>query len=162
MSDNGLRLEWLDPKDLADNPRNWRTHKDKQASTLKAAIDKVGWAGTLLYNERTKRLIDGHLRKHIFEGGPVPVLIGSWTEEQERFILVTLDPLAAMAEADDQKLGELLASVQTESEAVQAMLEGLAEGIKIIESPEEFPEVDEQIETDHECPKCGYKWSGGK
>jgi rubrerythrin len=28
--------------------------------------------------------------------------------------------------------------------------------------PEDFKEVDENIETEHSCPKCGYKWSGGK
>jgi hypothetical protein len=27
--------------------------------------------------------------------------------------------------------------------------------------PDDFKEVDENIETEHECPKCGYKWSGG-
>jgi len=26
--------------------------------------------------------------------------------------------------------------------------------------PEEFPEVDDNIETDHRCPSCGYEWSG--
>lgn len=29
-----------------------------------------------------------------------------------------------------------------------------------VESPEDFAEVDENIETAHCCPKCGYKWSG--
>lgn len=29
-------------------------------------------------------------------------------------------------------------------------------------APDDFPEVDENIETEHECPKCGYQWSGGK
>ena len=24
----------------------------------------------------------------------------------------------------------------------------------------DFPTMDENIQTDHECPKCGYKWSG--
>jgi hypothetical protein len=28
--------------------------------------------------------------------------------------------------------------------------------------PDDFGEVDEDIDTEHECPKCGYKWSGGK
>jgi hypothetical protein len=28
--------------------------------------------------------------------------------------------------------------------------------------PEDFKEYDEDIETEHNCPKCGYKWSGGK
>ena len=29
-------------------------------------------------------------------------------------------------------------------------------------APGEFPSVDENIETEHACPKCGYRWSGGK
>lgn len=30
------------------------------------------------------------------------------------------------------------------------------------EPPEDFPEVDENISTEHTCPKCGYAWSGGR
>lgn len=30
------------------------------------------------------------------------------------------------------------------------------------EEDPEFKDVDENIETDHTCPKCGYAWSGGK
>jgi ParB-like nuclease domain len=29
-------------------------------------------------------------------------------------------------------------------------------------SPEDFPEVGEDIEVDHICPKCGYQFSGGE
>lgn len=29
-----------------------------------------------------------------------------------------------------------------------------------IEAPESFASYDEDIETEHECPKCGYQWSG--
>lgn len=29
------------------------------------------------------------------------------------------------------------------------------------QAPSEFPEMDETIETNHLCPKCGYRWSGG-
>ena len=28
------------------------------------------------------------------------------------------------------------------------------------DAPEEFPEVTEDVHTDHKCPKCGYAWSG--
>jgi hypothetical protein len=28
--------------------------------------------------------------------------------------------------------------------------------------PENFQEYDENIKTEHNCPKCGYQWSGGK
>src|SRR5438552_14111717 len=102
-----LRLEWWVPDRLTDNPLNWRKHPDKQLSALKDVLADVGWAGALLYNERTKRLIDGHARKRI-STAKVPVLVGSWSEEQELKILATLDPLAAMAEADKDALDALL------------------------------------------------------
>jgi DNA modification methylase len=124
-----LRLAWVDPNSLDENPRNWRTHPQKQLDGLRDAIQEVGWAGALLYNERTKRLIDGHARKKLFKGkGRVPVLIGSWTEEQEMKILATLDPLAALAQADKGALDALLGEVHTDSDAVQALLEELAAG----------------------------------
>lgn len=122
-----LRLEYLDPAELTANPLNWRTHPESQKRALKDAIAEVGWAGALLYNERTKRLIDGHARKDEFAGEKVPVLIGSWTEAQERQILATLDPLAAMAGTDAEKLGALLKEFHTDSQAIQAMLGDLAD-----------------------------------
>jgi rubrerythrin len=30
------------------------------------------------------------------------------------------------------------------------------------QAPDGFKDYDENIETEHQCPKCGYKWSGGK
>jgi hypothetical protein len=125
-----LRLEWKDPSELAANPGNWRSHPDGQRLALSAALKEVGWAGALLYNERTRRLIDGHLRKEV-ASGPVPVLVGSWTEDQERLILATLDPLAAAAEADGAALAALLASVQTEDEYLAALLAGLADEVPV-------------------------------
>lgn len=119
-----LRLEWVEAETLQDNPRNWRRHPEKQMAALRDVIAEVGWAGALLYNERTGRLLDGHARKKL--GGLVPVLIGSWTEEQERTILATLDPLAAMAEADGPILEALLREVESDSASIQAMLADLA------------------------------------
>jgi hypothetical protein len=121
-----LRLEWRDPAELADNPANWRRHPQAQLRALTDVLAEVGWAGALLFNEATGRLIDGHARKEVSPCGKVPVLIGSWTEEQEKKILATLDPLAAMAEADRGQLETLLREVQTESVNVAQMLSDLA------------------------------------
>ena len=32
----------------------------------------------------------------------------------------------------------------------------------LVEPPDDFKEFDESIEIEHECPRCGYKFSGGK
>lgn len=135
-----LRLEYIDPAQLAQNPRNWRTHPESQLSALTDVISEVGWAGAALYNERTGRLIDGHARQKIgvTQGAKeIPVLIGSWTEAQEAKILATLDPIAAMAEADQTKLDELLREVETGSEALAAMLDQLAQNNGIVPGEEE-------------------------
>src|SRR3990172_1303597 len=87
-----LRLEWRRASELTENPQNWRRHPRQQTVALETALREVGWAGALLYNEVTGRLIDGHLRREVAGDAEVPVLIGSWTEEQERLILASLDP----------------------------------------------------------------------
>jgi hypothetical protein len=122
-------LEWIDPAELQANPLNWRHHPSDQAESLEAAIAEVGWAGALLYNERTRHLIDGHLRQERFKGkGKVPVLVGSWTEAQEKLILATLDPIAAMARGDGEQLDALLREVDTDNVALQKMLADLSAG----------------------------------
>jgi len=124
-----LRLEYRSPAELAENPLNWRRHPDTQLSALSDVITEVGWAGACLFNERTGRLIDGHARRKVaIEQGceKVPVLVGDWSEADEAKILATLDPLAAMAEADAAALDALLRDVQTGSQAVADMLTGLA------------------------------------
>src|SRR5437868_5631096 len=80
-----LRLEYRYPAELDDNPANWRLHPDSQLRALEDVINEVGFADALLFNERTGRLLDGHARKKVAKPGEkVPVLIGSWNEEQEK------------------------------------------------------------------------------
>jgi len=158
-----LRLEWVDPKSLTPNPKNWRRHPKAQREALSSVLGQVGWAGALLYNETTNRLIDGHLRQEVVpEGELVPVLIGSWTPEQEALILATLDPLAAMAEADASKVRELLEGLGEQDAAVQEILNELKAEAESSTPPAEFPEYDESIADEVEwleCPQCGHKWA---
>ena len=153
-----LRLEWRDPKELADNPENWRRHPYQQIAALKDIIAEVGWAGALLYNERTKRLIDGHARKKLAaKDGKVPVLIGSWTEDQERKILLTLDPIAAMAEGDKGAIEKLLSQVQFSSQSIGPLLEKIAgePGWQSVRQPGDLKEPEAQIDKAGELQK---KW----
>jgi hypothetical protein len=126
-----LRLEYRSPAELAENPRNWRTHPERQTAALAELVGEVGWAGACLFNERTGRLIDGHARRnlpaHLTDDGLIPVLIGSWSEAEEAKILATFDPVGGLAGTDPQALAALIASVDTECRAVADLIEGLAE-----------------------------------
>lgn len=126
-----LRLEWIEAGSLADNPANWRRPPRGQMAALKTTLDDVGWAGALLFNEQTGRLIDGHARKAaVAPKTMVPVLVGRWSPEQEQRILATLDPLGAMATADTDALESLLAEVDLEGKGMEelaSMLDALAD-----------------------------------
>jgi hypothetical protein len=153
-----LRLEWLNRAELKDNPKNWKQHHNGQLLALRDIIAEVGWAGALLFNERTGRLIDGHARKKIAKKGEkIPVLVGSWTEEEERKILLTLDPIGSMAAADRTALDELIASVRFESSALGIVLEQLAgEAAWQSIGPPELKEPADNFERADELKK---KWS---
>jgi hypothetical protein len=121
-----LRLEWRSPAELAENPRNWRRHPEAQQAALAGVLAEVGWAGACLYNERTGRLIDGHLRRKVAldqGAASVPVLVGSWDEASEAKILATLDPLAGMAVPDAAALHLLIQDVQTDCPELRGMID---------------------------------------
>jgi len=169
MADQNLRLEWIDPKTLTPNPSNWRVHPPAQREALAGVLSEVGWAGALLWNERTSRLVDGHLRLDVAlreNRDAVPVLIGNWTDAQEKEILATLDPIAAMAEADSAQLDALLREVNSGSAAVMDMLAGLAEdaGLYLDEKPigAGGDEFDSSVQEGETRAKRGDLWQLGQ
>ena len=94
-------------------------------------LDTVGYVAHVIVNQRTGHLVDGHLRveEALSHGQPsIPVVYVDLSDEEERLVLASLDPLAAMATTDEAKLRELLAEVSVDSEALAAMLAALAPG----------------------------------
>src|SRR6516162_1982494 len=117
--------------ELLRNPRNWRTHPTAQARALRALLTEIGYADALIARELSDgqlQLIDGHLRCETTPDMEVPVLVLDVTEAEADKLLATLDPLACLAEANRETLSTLLATVDTDSAAVQALLANLAAG----------------------------------
>jgi len=130
IRDRVKELRRIPAKDLKPNPKNWRTHGEAQQNAMRGILVEVGYADALLAIETSDgdvMLIDGHLRAEITPDEIVPVLILDVTLEEADKILATHDPLAAMAEVDDQKLEDLLKEISVESESLEAMLASLAE-----------------------------------
>lgn len=117
------------PGELVANDRNWRSHPDSQKQALKGAIEDVGYIRSVTVNQRTGRIIDGHLRvKLAIETGQptIPVEYVDLSEEEETLALATIDPLSALAEANRDRLQVLLAEVRAKSPAVTEMLASLS------------------------------------
>jgi hypothetical protein len=124
--------------ELQPNPRNWRTHPVAQQDALRGVLAEVGIAGAVLARETAEgglMLIDGHLRTDVMHDQQIPVLVLDVDEAEADKLLATIDPLAAMAEADAGKLDELLRQIDTGSEALQEMLAKLAEDEGLFKTP---------------------------
>ena len=121
---------------LRPHPNNWRTHPPAQRDALRGVLAEIGYAGALLARELpdgSLELIDGHLRAETTPDADVPVLILDLDEREAKKLLAVLDPLATMAESNDEALAELLAHVETESDAVRAMLDEMLGNHDVLE-----------------------------
>ena len=145
VRDRIKELRRVKASELLPNPKNWRQHPAAQADALRGVLAEIGYADALIAYEPNGAgklmLIDGHLRADTTPDQEVPVLVLDVTEAEADKLLLTLDPLAAMAEAGEAELGALLQSVETDSEALQAMLEAMADEAGI-----DFGEAADSIE----------------
>ena len=138
-------LVFVRTSSLTDNPQNWRKHPERQKKAVRSSVSENGWAGAALYNKTTGHLIDGHCRKEGFD--VIPVLVGSFTPEQERRILMTLDPISAMAEMDTEMFKNLEQIINDDLEALG--------GIDNAEFNQSFDDITDTLNTFSEAVTDG-------
>jgi len=154
------------------NPLNWREHPPEQRQAMQEILAMFGWIAGVIENQRTGNLIDGHERiwdaLDQDEQTLVPFTLVDVSEEEEKQLLVFFDKVGEMIYANRENLRLLMGSVGEEVTNENDGLRLLAnmiqhqhlENEKAYEPPDEFPEHDEEIDTEYCCPKCGYEWSG--
>ena len=117
------------PDQLLASPMNWRVHPKAQQDHLSAVLDQVGFVQDVIVNQRTGHVIDGHLRVSlaISRGEPsIPVVYVDLSEDEERLVLATFDPISAMAGTDRELLTQLLADVLESEATVTSTLQAIA------------------------------------
>lgn len=113
---------------LMAHPQNARIHPKNQRDALKGAIDDIGFIRSVTVT-KDGVVVDGHLRVALAlsEGQTtIPVEIVDLDEAETKEALLTLDPIAALAATDKEKLDALLHEVQSGDAAVQQMLADMA------------------------------------
>ena len=122
--------------DLVPHPKNWRLHPEQQRAALRGILKEVGYCSALTARELPDgrlQLIDGHLRAETTPDEEVPVLVVDVSELESDKLLMTLDPLAALADTNERALEQLLGQVQTGDEGLASMYAGLAEAAGLLE-----------------------------
>lgn len=129
-------LRHVPASSLIANPKNWRLHPESQKKALKGVLDEVGLADACIARELpdgSLMLVDGHLRAETVADEVVPVLVLDVSEEEANKILVTLDPLAAMAETDHEALSSLVDGMSFSNDAMLDLVANVASNTEFFE-----------------------------
>lgn len=125
--------------DVANHPRNPKKHPDNQRAAFRGAVREIGFASVPVAYVNGQGVLtwaDGHLRGSEAADYVGDVAILDITDTEADLLLVTADPIAALAQTDAAALDALLQSVNTGDEALQQMLADMAEGVTLPDGDE--------------------------
>lgn len=161
---DSLRVAYRPIEELIPYAMNARTHSAAQVAQIAGSIRAFGFVNPVLIDGEGT-IVAGHgrvlaARQLGIEKVPT-IKLPHLEPAQIRALVLTDNKLALNAGWDK----ELLAS---ELEGLDVALRGLTgfaveeidKLLGIEDAPDEFSELGDDIETQHECPKCGYRWSG--
>jgi hypothetical protein len=116
--------------DLVPHEFNFRLHPEQQRAALEALYRDVGFARSLLAYELPDgrlKLIDGHLRRDLDPDMELEVEILDVTEDEARTLLLSIDPLAVLAQTQEQLRDRLRQLTPVASPELQAAWQAAAE-----------------------------------
>ena len=166
------QIEQIPVADLIPYARNARTHSEQQVAQIAGSIQEFGFNNPVLIDGQNS-IIAGHgrvLAAQRLKLETVPCIrLTHLTDAQRRAYVLADNRIALNSGWDEAMLSVELSELHADELDLGLLGFDALELEKSLhveagpqEPPQDFKEVDEGIETEHECPKCGYKWSGGK
>lgn len=166
-----MKLTKLKIEDLTEYPGNYNKHPESQLSELKRSLEDFGQFKNIVVWQN-KVIAGNGLVMAAKERGDSDIYAidrSDLTQQQAESLLIADNETAKLALPDMGDLSELLKGFD-EPLDIPGVSEDLLNslnfgsddepGLNDKESPEDFPEYDEEIETEYCCPKCNYQWSG--
>jgi ParB-like chromosome segregation protein Spo0J len=166
---NKPKIEQVSVTALIPYARNSRTHSEAQVAQIAGSIREFGFTNPVLIDAENG-IIAGHGRIMAAQKlglAEVPCIrLDHLTETQRKAYVIADNKLALNSGWDETMLGLELADLREldfdlnltgfDGDEIERFLNPPEES----EPPSDFADVDENIETEHECPKCNYRWSG--
>lgn len=159
------RIPLADMKPAAYNPRKI---SDPARKGLRRSLEKFGLLDKIVWNKRSGNIVGGHQRyKELVDAGNEDAwaIVVDLDPTDEKVLNVVLNNKEIAGEFDEAMLGPLFDEIRDafpRDDFLDLRLDVLdpVSSDAAAPPPEEFPSFGEDIETQHECPRCGYAWSG--
>lgn len=161
-----LVVEYRSVDSLAPYVRNSRTHSPAQIDQIAASIAEFSFTNPVLLDDENG-ILAGHGRvlaaKQLGMTEVPCIQLGHLTPTQQRAYVLADNQIALNAGWDAELLKLELHALDDADFDIEILgFDGtqLSEAMFEDRSPPDFQEFDESIATEHECPKCHYRWSG--
>ena len=161
-----MKYETATIASLMLDPANVRAHDARNLEAIKASLARFGQQTPIVVNAKGI-IVAGNARMmaaKMLNWSSVEIVRTDLEGAEAIAYAIADNRTAELAAWDEVALAQQLAALQIDDEELaniagftDSEIEAMAGKI----APESFPEVDENIDTAHQCPKCGYKWSGG-
>lgn len=155
----GMATETVPISELHQHPDNPR---QGDIGAIATSIQQNGWYGTVVAQTSTSRVLAGnHRLQAAAQLGmtEVPVYWVDVDDVTAKKILLADNRTNDLAAYADDLLATLLTELASTDDLLGTGYDGDDLDDLIIQPPE-FPSFDEDsIDTDHQCPKCGYEWT---
>ena len=161
-SKNSKELEIVyEPVDkLKPSNYNTRTISEKDLKALVKNMNKYGTLEILVANQRTGNIISGHqrLKAALLLGmEKLPVIWIDVSKRDEKMINLAMNKISG--EWDAPMLKDILEEIDNgEGDMDMTGFDDVEIEMLMTEYHPDEEEIDENIKTDNECPKCGYVW----
>jgi len=160
-------VELVETDTLIPYTNNPKEHPDKQIQKIASSIKNYGWDQPIVVDENNE-IIKGHGRlqaAELLDLTEVPIIRREDLTDAEKKASRIADNKTAESRWNDDLLAtefeelEFSDGIEIESTGFDTSeIDELLEPDDM-EVPDSFDEVDdEEIETEHECPECGYEW----
>ncbi|MBC7819090.1 MAG: ParB N-terminal domain-containing protein [Planctomycetaceae bacterium] len=166
-----MNVETIEISQLSPDPANLRQHPEAQITKLMGMLKRWGQTLPLLIDaNRVVRVGNARLEATRRLGWTTVKVVQLDLPPSEWTALAIADNKSHDDSSfDESALASVLASLQAEDADLAAAAGYSPDELAALlgdqtstpaVAPSEFPQVDETISTDHECPKCKYRWSG--
>jgi ParB-like chromosome segregation protein Spo0J len=155
---------------LTADPSNARAHSERNIDAITRSLKRFGQQKPIVV-DRDGVVVAGNgtLRAAIALGWEeIAAVRTDLAGDEARAFAIADNRTAELATWEDETLrAQLAALAEVDEDLLRAT--GFDSAIDTLGTlnaeaapPEDFPEVDENISTDRQCPRCGYRWSAGE
>ncbi|MDO8632157.1 MAG: ParB/Srx family N-terminal domain-containing protein [Phycisphaerales bacterium] len=153
---------------IKEYSRNPRTHSPAQISLLAQMFLRWGPDQPIVVDE-SGVILKGHGRKLAaaeagMTGFPVVQRVGL-PEKEKKAIRIADNQVALLSGWDSALVQSELAELKLDDYPLDLLGFGEQQLVQFLTTPappDQFQQFGEDIDVEHQCPKCGYKFSGGK